>query len=51
MGLDLQLALTIVYDLSGYDLELNYEQPPVVALSAGELAWIDQYLRAAGLRT
>jgi hypothetical protein len=51
VGLDLQLALTTVYDLSGYDLELDYEQPPLTALSAAELAWIDKYLRAAGLRT
>ena len=50
VGLDLQLALTTVYDLSGYDLELDYEQSPLTALSAGELAWIDKYLRAAGLR-
>jgi hypothetical protein len=50
VGLDLRLALTTVYDLSGYDLELDYEQPPATTLSAGELAWIDRHLRAAGLR-
>jgi hypothetical protein len=50
VGLDLRLALTTVYDLSGYDLELDYEQPPVTTLSAGELGWIDKYLRASGLR-
>ena len=38
-------------DLSGYDLELDYDQPPVTTLSAGELAWIDKQLRAAGLRS
>jgi hypothetical protein len=48
--LDLQLALNTVYDLSGYDLELDYTQPPDVALSPQEVKWSQARLRAAGLR-
>jgi hypothetical protein len=48
--LDLQLALTTVYDLSDYDLEIDYTQSPDVPLSSEEAAWSDSCLRAAGLR-
>jgi hypothetical protein len=44
--LDLQHALTNVYDLGGYDLLVNYAKPPEVPLSAEESAWADQRLRA-----
>jgi hypothetical protein len=50
VGLDLQLAVTTVYDLSDYDLEIDYTQPPGGPLSPEEAAWIDQHLRTAGLR-
>lgn len=48
--LDLQQALGVVYDLSDYRLEIDYTRAPEVALTAGESAWVDQYLRAAGFR-
>jgi len=48
--LDLQLALTSVYDLLGYDLAVDYTQPPEVPLPAEEAAWAEQRVRAAGLR-
>jgi hypothetical protein len=48
--LDLQLALTTVYDLSDYNLEIDYTQPPGGRLSPTEAAWVDERLRAAGLR-
>ncbi len=49
--LDLQLALTTVYDLSDYNLEIDYTQSPGGPLSAEQAAWVDERLRAAGLRT
>jgi hypothetical protein len=48
--LDLQLALTTVYDLLGYDLAVNYLEPPEAPLPASEAAWVGQRLRDAGLR-
>ena len=48
--LDLQLALTTVYELSDYDLEIDYTKPPDVPLSPEQAAWVDEHLRAAGLR-
>jgi len=50
IALDLQLALTNVYDLSDYDLEIDYTKPPDVPLSSEEADWSDSRLRAAGLR-
>lgn len=49
--LDLQLALTNVYDLGGYDLAVDYTKPPESPLPADAGAWADEKLRAAGLRT
>jgi hypothetical protein len=49
--LDLQQALTNIYDLLGYDLAVDYGQPPEVALPGPLAAWADGLLRAAGLRT
>ena len=48
--LDLQLALTTVYDLLSYDLAVNYAEPPEVPLPPPEAEWVDQRLRAASLR-
>lgn len=48
--LDLQEALTSVYDLLGYDLAVDYAGPPEVELPAPLAAWADGLLRAAGLR-
>jgi hypothetical protein len=50
VNLDLQLALATVYDLSDYDLEIHYTQPPGGPLTPEQAAWIEEHLRAAGLR-
>jgi hypothetical protein len=48
--LDLQQAFGAVYDLLGYDLAIDYTQPPDVLL-AGETALLaETILRSAGLR-
>jgi Protein of unknown function (DUF4058) len=49
--LDLQLALTTLYDLLGYDLAVDYKRPPRVPLRAEAAAWAEAHLRAAGLRS
>ncbi len=49
--LDLQLALSTIYDLLGYDLAVDYRQPPEPALSPADDAWADSLLRNAGLRS
>jgi hypothetical protein len=49
--LDLQTALTTIYDLLGYDLAVNYAAPPEIPLSPDEDAGADALLRAAGKRT
>jgi hypothetical protein len=49
--LDLQLALTTVYDLVGYDLAIDYSSDPPPPLSLEQTTWIDARLRAVGLRT
>lgn len=48
--LDLQQALSTVYDLSDYDRELDYTKPPEIRLPPDEAAWVDDRLRTAGLR-
>jgi hypothetical protein len=48
--LDLQKAFSDVYDAGGFDLVVDYRQPPDVELSAEEAAWLGEYLRAKGLR-
>jgi Protein of unknown function (DUF4058) len=45
--LDLQLALTTVYDLLGYDLAVNYALPPEIPLPPLEAAWAEERLRLA----
>lgn len=50
-ALDLQRAVDAGFALVGYDLVIDYTQPPPPpAMSAEELAWIDERLRAAGVR-
>ncbi|HEX8204077.1 MAG TPA: DUF4058 family protein [Isosphaeraceae bacterium] len=49
--LDLQLALTTLYDLLGYDLAVDYTRPPEVPLRPEAVAWVEDRLRAAGPRS
>lgn len=46
--LDLQLALTTVYDALNYDLSVDYTQPPEVPLEEEESAWVTEQLQTAG---
>jgi hypothetical protein len=48
--LDLQAAFTAAYDLPGYDLIVDYTQPPDVPFTEAEAAWAETHLRLAGLR-
>ena len=48
--LDLQAAFTTVYDAGGFDLAIDYREPPDVELSVEDSAWLDEVLRAKGLR-
>ena len=50
-ALDLQEAFATIYDLLGYDLALDYTQPPEIPLSQEGAARAETLLRAAGLRT
>jgi hypothetical protein len=49
--LDLQEALTSVYDSCGLDLAIDYTNSCEVPLPPKAAAWADERLRAAGLRT
>jgi hypothetical protein len=51
VALDLQAALTTIYDLLGYDLAVDYTRPPEVPLGPAEAAWAEGRLRAVGLRS
>jgi hypothetical protein len=48
--LDLQQAFTATYDLLGYDLAIDYTQPPDVPLEGEATRVAEGLLRAAGLR-
>ncbi|MCS6937876.1 MAG: DUF4058 family protein [Roseiflexaceae bacterium] len=48
--LDLQHAVDACFALVGYDVLINYTQPPPPAMSAADLAWIEERLRATGVR-
>jgi hypothetical protein len=50
VALDLQQAFTTTYDLLGYDLALDYTQPPEMPLPQEDTAWAETLLRTAGLR-
>jgi hypothetical protein len=43
--LDLQLAFTTVYDVIGYDLAVDYRQPPEVPLAPEMTDWVEARLR------
>ncbi|HZZ77706.1 MAG TPA: DUF4058 family protein [Gemmataceae bacterium] len=49
--LDLQRALTTVYDILGYDELVNYQLPPPGSLSAADRDWVDEQLRRSGRRS
>jgi hypothetical protein len=49
--LNLQEAFAKVYNEGGFDLVVDYRQPPDVELSSEEAAWLDQHLRSTGLRS
>jgi hypothetical protein len=51
VSLDLQLALSTVYDQCGLDLAVDYSRPPEVALSPEAEAWVVERLRSAGSGT
>jgi hypothetical protein len=43
--------LAEIYDRARYDLSVDYRQPPPEpALSAEDASWVDELLRASGLR-
>ena len=44
-ALDLQAAFTAAYDLPGYDLIVDYTQPPDIPLSPEDAAWAAERLR------
>jgi len=48
--LDLQQAVNAVYDLSQYDLLLNYIDGPDIPLDSSELVWVDHLLKEKGIR-
>jgi hypothetical protein len=50
VALDLQAAVTTVYDTCGYALAAQYQKPPDVPLPSDAGAWAEQRLRQAGLR-
>ncbi len=47
---DLKPILEEIYELSGYDLDLDYSQDPLPQWPKSELAWIDQQLKFQNLR-
>lgn len=48
--LDLQAAFNAVYDITGYDLLVDYSQPPPGRMPTEVATWVDKLLRVAGLR-
>jgi Protein of unknown function (DUF4058) len=50
VALDMQQVFTTTYDLLGYDLALDYTQPPEIPLPKAEVAWAETLMHTAGLR-
>ncbi len=48
--LDLPAVFTRCYDVGGYDLLIDYTQPPPVELNEEEVAWLQTYLQQLGVR-
>lgn len=51
IDLDLQLALTTIYDALNYDLTIDYTQPPEPPLTGDAAIWARKRLREAGFST
>ncbi len=51
VGLDLQAVFIQCYDNGGYAELIDYRQPPPLALSPEETAWLDGLLKGKGLRS
>ncbi len=47
---DLQRAVETIYDLAMYEESINYREPPPPPLSDADAKWLDEFLRAKGLR-
>jgi hypothetical protein len=48
--IDLQVMLNQIYDISGYDLVVDYNKEAVPALSEADAIWADALLQEKGLR-
>jgi hypothetical protein len=48
--LDLQLAFTTVYDDFGYDLSVDYTQPPEIPLAEDKAVWANHLLQKASFK-
>lgn len=48
VALDLQLALTVVYDIIGYDDLVDYTRQPAWPLTPADTTWIEEQLIRAG---
>lgn len=48
--LDLRALVDDIYDRAGYDLEIDYREPPIPSLDEADAVWADDVLRRAGLR-
>lgn len=48
--IDLQSLINSVYDISGYDLVLDYSKEPILPLSTEDAEWADSLLKHKGLR-
>jgi hypothetical protein len=49
-AMDLQKAVKSVYDENRFSSVIDYSRPPDVPLSPEQTAWVNEHLRAAGLR-
>ena len=50
IAINIKPLLDEIYELSGYDLDVDYAQNPEPQWSASELSWIDQWLKSLELR-
>lgn len=50
IAVELKPLLDEIYELSGYDLDIDYSKDPMPKWSASESAWIDQQLKRQELR-